>query len=176
MSTSHLGTPSRPSSTLDIQVQSKLRRCRPFSIGRRVPFAKCVSPSAFFCSAKFLLKDNEVELSGGGLNGTYSTIQLHFHWGDTEHHPGSEHAIDGHRHAMEVPCACVRACVCTCGQGVKAPHFNDVQLASKTSKASLQIFLCVCVGVGGGAELVFQSVLTFVFHSSFFFFFFCFFP
>ncbi|XP_019739067.1 carbonic anhydrase 4-like [Hippocampus comes] len=53
-------------------------------------------------TAKFLLKDNEVELSGGGLNGTYSTIQLHFHWGDTEHHPGSEHAIDGHRHPMEM--------------------------------------------------------------------------
>ncbi|XP_054622670.1 uncharacterized protein LOC129176554 isoform X2 [Dunckerocampus dactyliophorus] len=53
-------------------------------------------------TAKFLLKDNEVELSGGGLNHTYSTIQLHFHWGDTQHHPGSEHAIDGHRYPMEM--------------------------------------------------------------------------
>uniref|UniRef100_A0A3Q1GNA3 Alpha-carbonic anhydrase domain-containing protein n=1 Tax=Acanthochromis polyacanthus TaxID=80966 RepID=A0A3Q1GNA3_9TELE len=41
-------------------------------------------------------------LSGGGLNGTYSTIQFHFHWGDTEHHPGSEHTIDDHRYPMEV--------------------------------------------------------------------------
>uniref|UniRef100_A0A3P8SPX4 Carbonic anhydrase n=1 Tax=Amphiprion percula TaxID=161767 RepID=A0A3P8SPX4_AMPPE len=41
-------------------------------------------------------------LSGGGLNGTYSTIQFHFHWGDTDHHPGSEHMIDGHRYPMEM--------------------------------------------------------------------------
>ncbi|XP_061666535.1 uncharacterized protein LOC133495656 [Syngnathoides biaculeatus] len=53
-------------------------------------------------TAKLLLKDNEVELSGGGLNGTYSTIQFHFHWGDTEHHPGSEHTIDGRRYPMEM--------------------------------------------------------------------------
>uniref|UniRef100_A0A3Q1GRI9 Carbonic anhydrase n=1 Tax=Acanthochromis polyacanthus TaxID=80966 RepID=A0A3Q1GRI9_9TELE len=46
--------------------------------------------------------DNEVEVSGGGLNGTYSTIQFHFHWGDTEHHPGSEHTIDDHRYPMEM--------------------------------------------------------------------------
>uniref|UniRef100_A0A3Q1HX81 Carbonic anhydrase n=1 Tax=Acanthochromis polyacanthus TaxID=80966 RepID=A0A3Q1HX81_9TELE len=43
-----------------------------------------------------------VEVSGGGLNGTYSTIQFHFHWGDTEHHPGSEHTIDDHRYPMEM--------------------------------------------------------------------------
>ncbi|XP_061562073.1 uncharacterized protein LOC133417884 [Phycodurus eques] len=53
-------------------------------------------------TAKLLLKDNEVELSGGGLNGTYSTIQFHFHWGDRDHHPGSEHTIDGHRYPMEM--------------------------------------------------------------------------
>lgn len=43
-----------------------------------------------------------VEVSGGGLGGTYSTVQLHFHWGDTEHHPGSEHTVDGRRYPMEV--------------------------------------------------------------------------
>ncbi|XP_008312905.1 carbonic anhydrase 4-like [Cynoglossus semilaevis] len=46
--------------------------------------------------------EEHVEISGGGLNGTYSTIQLHFHWGDTDHHPGSEHMIDGHRYPMEM--------------------------------------------------------------------------
>uniref|UniRef100_A0A3Q1GRS7 Carbonic anhydrase n=1 Tax=Acanthochromis polyacanthus TaxID=80966 RepID=A0A3Q1GRS7_9TELE len=53
-------------------------------------------------TVKCKLKDNEVEVSGGGLNGTYSTIQFHFHWGDTEHHPGSEHTIDDHRYPMEM--------------------------------------------------------------------------
>nr|XP_019962607.1 PREDICTED: carbonic anhydrase 4-like isoform X1 [Paralichthys olivaceus]XP_019962608.1 PREDICTED: carbonic anhydrase 4-like isoform X1 [Paralichthys olivaceus]XP_019962609.1 PREDICTED: carbonic anhydrase 4-like isoform X1 [Paralichthys olivaceus] len=49
-----------------------------------------------------LLKDNEVEVSGGGLNGTYSTLQFHFHWGDTAHHPGSEHTIDKLRYPVEM--------------------------------------------------------------------------
>nr|XP_046232575.1 carbonic anhydrase 4-like [Scatophagus argus]XP_046232576.1 carbonic anhydrase 4-like [Scatophagus argus] len=53
-------------------------------------------------TAKCILAENEVEVSGGGLNGTYSAIQFHFHWGDTEHHPGSEHTIDGHRYPMEM--------------------------------------------------------------------------
>ncbi|KAM9816969.1 uncharacterized protein ACB057_002244 [Neosynchiropus ocellatus] len=44
----------------------------------------------------------EVEVKGGGLPATYTTLQLHFHWGDTEHHPGSEHLIDGHRYPMEM--------------------------------------------------------------------------
>lgn len=44
----------------------------------------------------------EVEVAGGGLPATYSTAQLHFHWGDTEHHPGSEHLVDGHRYPMEM--------------------------------------------------------------------------
>ncbi|KAM9837819.1 uncharacterized protein ACBR49_018440 [Aulostomus maculatus] len=53
-------------------------------------------------TVKCILNDNEVEVSGGGLSGTYSTIQFHFHWGDTEHHPGSEHTVDGHRYPMEM--------------------------------------------------------------------------
>ncbi|XP_040923047.1 receptor-type tyrosine-protein phosphatase gamma-like isoform X2 [Toxotes jaculatrix] len=53
-------------------------------------------------TVKLTLKENEVEVSGGGLNGTYSTIQFHFHWGDTEHHPGSEHMIDWDRYPMEM--------------------------------------------------------------------------
>lgn len=43
-----------------------------------------------------------MEVSGGGLGATYSTLQFHFHWGNTEHHPGSEHLVDGMRYAMEV--------------------------------------------------------------------------
>ncbi|XP_033974835.1 carbonic anhydrase 4-like [Trematomus bernacchii] len=53
-------------------------------------------------TVKLNLDDGKVEVSGGGLNDTYSTIQLHFHWGDTEYHPGSEHKIDGHRYPMEM--------------------------------------------------------------------------
>ncbi|XP_026207437.1 carbonic anhydrase 4-like [Anabas testudineus] len=44
----------------------------------------------------------DVQINGGGLNGTYSTTQFHLHWGDTEHHPGSEHMIDGERYPMEM--------------------------------------------------------------------------
>ncbi|XP_071319086.1 uncharacterized protein [Trachinotus anak] len=53
-------------------------------------------------TAKYTLEENTTEVSGGGLNATYSTIQFHFHWGDTEYHPGSEHTIDGHRYPMEM--------------------------------------------------------------------------
>ncbi|KAM9336750.1 uncharacterized protein ABDE67_019778 [Symphorus nematophorus] len=53
-------------------------------------------------TVKCNLEENEVEVSGGGLNGTYSAIQFHLHWGDTQHHPGSEHKIDGHKYAMEM--------------------------------------------------------------------------
>ncbi|XP_071763457.2 uncharacterized protein LOC139918085 [Centroberyx gerrardi] len=53
-------------------------------------------------TVKCILEENEVEVKGGGLNGTYSSLQFHFHWGDTDHHPGSEHMIDGHRYPMEM--------------------------------------------------------------------------
>ncbi|XP_034563715.1 carbonic anhydrase 4-like [Notolabrus celidotus] len=53
-------------------------------------------------TVKCILAKDESEVSGGGLNGTYSTIQFHLHWGDTEHHPGSEHMVDGHRYPMEM--------------------------------------------------------------------------
>lgn len=54
------------------------------------------------CAVKFNLAEGGVEVSGGGLNGTYSAIQFHFHWGGGEHHPGSEHMIDGKRYPIEV--------------------------------------------------------------------------
>ncbi|KAF7655332.1 hypothetical protein LDENG_00057670 [Lucifuga dentata] len=53
-------------------------------------------------TVKCMLEENMVEVGGGGLNGTYSSIQFHFHWGDTEHHPGSEHQTDGHKYPMEM--------------------------------------------------------------------------
>ncbi|XP_041914315.1 carbonic anhydrase 15 isoform X2 [Alosa sapidissima] len=40
-------------------------------------------------------------VSGGGLPGTYSTLQLHFHWGSLATN-GSEHTIHSHRFPMEV--------------------------------------------------------------------------
>lgn len=86
---------------------------------RTKPLMKC---ELLFCfSVKCILKETEVEVSGGGLDATYSTFQLHFHWGDTEHHPGSEHTIDGHRYPMEVRwvwrsldkvIACIKLCFC----------------------------------------------------------------
>ncbi|XP_029954625.1 carbonic anhydrase-like [Salarias fasciatus] len=53
-------------------------------------------------TVKLTLEDGAVEVSGGGLNGSYSALQFHFHWGDTEFHPGSEHTVDGHRYPMEM--------------------------------------------------------------------------
>uniref|UniRef100_H2S426 Carbonic anhydrase n=1 Tax=Takifugu rubripes TaxID=31033 RepID=H2S426_TAKRU len=53
-------------------------------------------------TVKFMLAPDEVEVSGGGLNGTYSTIQFHFHWGNAEHLEGSEHEVDGKRYPMEM--------------------------------------------------------------------------
>ncbi|TMS22568.1 Carbonic anhydrase 4 [Larimichthys crocea] len=53
-------------------------------------------------TVKCKLKEHEVEVSGGGLDETYSTLQFHFHWGHTEHHPGSEHKINGYRYPMEM--------------------------------------------------------------------------
>jgi len=40
-------------------------------------------------------------VSGGGLAGVYSTVQLHLHWG-TDKGNGSEHTIDGKQSAAEV--------------------------------------------------------------------------
>ncbi|XP_048115181.1 carbonic anhydrase 15 isoform X2 [Alosa alosa] len=42
-----------------------------------------------------------MKVSGGGLPGTYSTLQLHFHWGSLATN-GSEHTIHSHRFPMEV--------------------------------------------------------------------------
>ncbi|XP_069547695.1 uncharacterized protein [Brachyistius frenatus] len=59
-------------------------------------------------TVKLKLEENQVEVSGGGLNGTYSSLQFHFHWGDTAYHPGSEHTIDKYRYPMEMHIVSVR--------------------------------------------------------------------
>ena len=40
-------------------------------------------------------------VSKGGLTGTYTTVQLHLHWGE-DNSKGSEHAVDGKKYAAEV--------------------------------------------------------------------------
>lgn len=40
-------------------------------------------------------------VSGGGLNGVYTTVQFHFHWG-ANNTVGSEHTVDGKEYAAEV--------------------------------------------------------------------------
>lgn len=42
-----------------------------------------------------------MEISGGGLEHVYSTLQFHFHWGSGDA-DGSEHTVDSHRYPMEV--------------------------------------------------------------------------
>lgn len=45
------------------------------------------------------------KIGGGGLRRKYKATELHFHWGAPEalyYLPGSEHSIDGEKHAMEV--------------------------------------------------------------------------
>ncbi|KAJ3607386.1 hypothetical protein NHX12_024437 [Muraenolepis orangiensis] len=52
--------------------------------------------------------DSQVEVSGGGLSGSYSVLQFHLHWGDTVEHPGSEHTLDGQRYPMEMHIVCAK--------------------------------------------------------------------
>lgn len=52
---------------------------------------------------KCVLKEDVLEVSGGGLDYVYSTLQFHFHWGSTSNDSeGSEHTVDSHRYPMEV--------------------------------------------------------------------------
>lgn len=53
-------------------------------------------------TVKVNLEKNTVEVHDGGLNGTYVAAQFHFHWGQSEMHPGSEHLVDGTRFPMEM--------------------------------------------------------------------------
>ncbi|XP_069613330.1 carbonic anhydrase 4 [Ranitomeya imitator] len=42
-----------------------------------------------------------IQISGGGLSGTYIAAQLHFHWGSKEK-SGSEHSLNGKKYPMEL--------------------------------------------------------------------------
>ncbi|KAK6467743.1 putative carbonic anhydrase 3 [Huso huso] len=42
------------------------------------------------------------EVSGGGLNGSYSAKQFHFHWGNGHSKPGSEHRVNAMQYPMEM--------------------------------------------------------------------------
>ncbi|XP_041830509.1 putative carbonic anhydrase 3 isoform X2 [Melanotaenia boesemani] len=54
-------------------------------------------------TVKCVLKDDVVEVSGGGLEHDYSTLQFHFHWGtESQDSEGSEHTVDSKRYPMEV--------------------------------------------------------------------------
>uniref|UniRef100_A0A8C2YXA1 Carbonic anhydrase n=1 Tax=Cyclopterus lumpus TaxID=8103 RepID=A0A8C2YXA1_CYCLU len=52
-------------------------------------------------SVKCVLKEDMVEVSGGGLGYVYSTLQFHFHWGSNKS-DGSEHKVDSKRYPMEM--------------------------------------------------------------------------
>lgn len=54
-----------------------------------------------FYSVQIDLKGNNLQLTGGGLPGTYNAEQFHFHWG-SEDKRGSEHNINGKQYPMEV--------------------------------------------------------------------------
>uniref|UniRef100_A0A3Q3MAF5 Carbonic anhydrase n=1 Tax=Mastacembelus armatus TaxID=205130 RepID=A0A3Q3MAF5_9TELE len=73
------------------------------------------------------------EINGGGLNGTYSLDHFHFHWGDTEQLPGSEHSINGYRYPMEMHIVTVK-------KGLTL----DQALASSDGVAVLGFFIDVC--------------------------------
>ncbi|XP_066443457.1 carbonic anhydrase 4 [Eleutherodactylus coqui] len=53
-------------------------------------------------SVELTLADQEaIQITGGGLPGTYVATQLHFHWGN-ESKSGSEHYLNGEQYAMEL--------------------------------------------------------------------------
>lgn len=44
---------------------------------------------------------NFFKVSGGGLEGTYTTVQFHLHWGENKDE-GSEHTMDNKAYPAEV--------------------------------------------------------------------------
>ncbi|XP_067133279.1 carbonic anhydrase-like [Centruroides vittatus] len=52
-------------------------------------------------TAQLTLKNPVQSISGGGLNGTYKFLQLHFHWGQ-KNDEGSEHTIEGSDYPLEM--------------------------------------------------------------------------
>ncbi|XP_073429500.1 carbonic anhydrase 4 [Dendrobates tinctorius] len=54
-------------------------------------------------TAKLLITQEKetIQISGGGLSGTYIASQLHFHWG-SKGKPGSEHSLNGNKYPIEL--------------------------------------------------------------------------
>ncbi|KAG7492147.1 hypothetical protein MATL_G00011330 [Megalops atlanticus] len=64
-------------------------------------------------TVKCVLEEGMVEIEGGGLHHQYSTIQFHFHWGNTdENSNGSEHSVDSKRYPMEMHIVSLRKEFC----------------------------------------------------------------
>ncbi|KAI4884519.1 hypothetical protein NFI96_020488 [Prochilodus magdalenae] len=53
-------------------------------------------------SVKVVLDDSKMNVSGGGLEGSYRSAQFHLHWGNGSSSPGSEHTVDGKQYPMEL--------------------------------------------------------------------------
>ncbi|KAK2170294.1 hypothetical protein LSH36_3g05055 [Paralvinella palmiformis] len=51
--------------------------------------------------AKIIPVSNPPQISGGHLNGIYSLVHAHFHWGESNTEMGSEHKVDGEIFAGE---------------------------------------------------------------------------
>ncbi|XP_077358081.1 carbonic anhydrase 4-like [Festucalex cinctus] len=48
-------------------------------------------------------------ISGGGLSGSYDSLQFHLHWGNLSTVPGSEHTVDGVQYPMEFHIVSIRS-------------------------------------------------------------------
>lgn len=48
------------------------------------------------------LDSDIMTVEGGGLPGTYTSVQFHLHWGNDSSVNGSEHTVDGKQYPMEV--------------------------------------------------------------------------
>ncbi|KAJ0015914.1 hypothetical protein NQD34_014204 [Periophthalmus magnuspinnatus] len=75
-----------------------------------------------------------VALSGGGLSGTYDSLQFHLHWGNGSSVPGSEHTVDGKRYPMEFHIV-----------SIKSQYNGNTSLATEdsTGAAALGFFIDV---------------------------------
>ncbi|XP_051971947.1 carbonic anhydrase 4-like, partial [Xyrauchen texanus] len=78
---------------------------------------------------------NHMQVSGGGLPGTYRTIQLHFHWGSASSNGSLEHTLDNMRFPMEMDIVIVN---------IKSTHPNlTFALEDATGLAVLGVFIDV---------------------------------
>ncbi|XP_060795392.1 carbonic anhydrase XVb isoform X2 [Neoarius graeffei] len=53
-------------------------------------------------TVKINLDDSKMNVSGGGLQSHYNSIQFHFHWGNGSSVEGSEHTVDGKQYPVEM--------------------------------------------------------------------------